>query len=176
MVKHTLKSKALRMQLLQFTVLLMHTSTTATLSQKSSFKHPRSHMHAIVLSDAPSNRELPDCPAWASSFQHRRAASLQRRGQQGRTGSREAQPKQTLTKTRISVFSSHIQTLRPRRITSSTGTISLLISPAVMHSNTPPSSLALHTHTHTRGLSDAKSRSNWLASDAWVSSGSSVAL
>lgn len=36
----------------------------------------------------------------------------------------------------------------------------------------PPASLSTHIHTH--GLSDA--RSNWLASEAWVSSGSSVAL
>lgn len=46
--KHTLKSNVLHMQLLQFTVLLMHTSTTATLSLKSSFQHSGSHMHAIV--------------------------------------------------------------------------------------------------------------------------------
>lgn len=36
----------------------------------------------------------------------------------------------------------------------------------------PPASLSTHIHTH--GLSDA--RSNWLASEAWVSSGSSVAV
>lgn len=71
----------------------------------------------------------------------------------------------------------HIQALRPRRITSSTGnnlSSDLSRCHALKHSSLQPRSP--HTYTHTHGLSDAKSRSNWLASEAWVSSGSSVAL
>lgn len=144
------------MQLLQFTVLLMHTSTTATLSQKSSFKHSGSHMHAIVSIISyslhyPTGNYLIVQPKLPHSSTEEPLCSrdVVSRAEQG--PERHNQSKQSY-KQEYACFPAHIQALRPCRITSSTGTISLLISPAVMHSNTPPSSLALHTYSHTRPL------------------------
>lgn len=68
-----------------------------------------------------------------------------------RTGSKE---KQTATETPTNA---HIQALRPRRITSSTGTISLLRSlssrcHALKHSSLQPRSPHTYTHTASRML------------------------
>lgn len=104
---------------------------------------------------------IPECPAWASSFQHRRRGQnrVQRKTNSHRNASKRAHPGVASTQ-------DHLQ--HWNNLSSEISLIPLSCTQTLL----PPASLSTHIHTH--GLSDA--RSNWLASEAWVSSGSSVAL